>query len=131
MIKTTGIRLFGGLAVAAMCASLSGCLIVDADVRDNSFDVGGGYPRMLGAEIGVMDPTISITAPSNGCTEKVQFTPSIDHDDDDNSFAIGFRRNTQDRCKALVPEGKRLTWSYAELGIPAGAKVTILNRVGR
>lgn len=123
-------RFVGGLAAAAMCASLSGCLIVDADVRDNSFDISGDFPRVLGAEISAREPTIIITASSNGCTEKTHFEPSINRIGD-STYHVGFRRITEDRCRALMAEGRRLTWSYAELGIPGGSQVTILNRVGR
>ena len=46
-------------------------------------------------------------------------------------FHIGFSRIEPDNCKALVPEGRRMTWTYAELGIPRNATVLITNPVGR
>jgi hypothetical protein len=130
MAGYSGRTVLGGLGLAALCASLSGCLIVDADVRDNSFDASGGYPRVLGAEIGARTPEVTITASSNGCTEKAQFEPSIDRVTN-NNYRVGFRRIVEDRCKAFMAEGKAMTWTFGELGIPDGAQVTVLNSVGR
>jgi len=67
---------------------------------------------------------------SNGCTEKGDFDFVV-RDRGDDEFDVGFRRERQDNCKALVPEGRRMTWSFAELGIPRQARVMILNPVGR
>jgi hypothetical protein len=46
-------------------------------------------------------------------------------------FDVGFRREVDDNCKALVPDGRSMTWSFAELGVPRNARVYIMNRVGR
>lgn len=119
----------GTLALAiASAAMLSGCIIVDADVRDDHWsDEGYGY--IYGAEISDRTQEITITVHSNGCTERGDFDVDIDRDDD--TFNVGFQRVEKDNCKALVPEGRRLTWTYEELGLPRYAKVLITNPVGR
>jgi hypothetical protein len=114
--------------VALLGSALSGCLIVDADVRATDWGDSGGL--LYGAEVSVRGPAeISVVAHSNGCTQKEDFSVSVDRDD--GRHRVRFERDRPDNCKAFVPEGKRMTWSFAELGIPEGAQVTIVNRVGR
>lgn len=108
---------------------LSGCVIVDADVRDSGWD-RGDYGSLYGAEVSPRVGEITIVARSNGCTQKEDFRFTVRDRGDDN-FDIGFRRERPDNCKALVPDGRRMTWTYAELGIPRNASVQVLNPVGR
>lgn len=116
-------------AAAAFAGLASGCVIVDADVQESAWGrMGGGL--LYGAEVSVRGPSeISIVAHSNGCTQKEDFRPDVDRDD--GRYRVRFERRRDDNCRALVPEGRRMTWSFAELGIPDGAQVTIANRVGR
>lgn len=115
-------------AVALFGSALSGCLIVDADVRETDWGFSGGL--LYGAEVSVRGPAeITIVAHSNGCTQKEDFNADIDRDD--GRYRVRFDRDRPDNCKAFVPEGKRMTWSFGELGIPEGAQVVVANRVGR
>ena len=116
-------------AVALLGSALSGCLIVDADVRDTS-DWGFSGGLLYGAEVSVRGPAeLSIVAHSNGCTQKEDFHAEVNRDD--GRYRVRFERDRPDNCKAFAPEGKRMTWSFAELGIPEGGQVVIANRVGR
>jgi hypothetical protein len=118
------------LGAAALAATaLGGCLIVDADVRET--DWGGFSGGLLyGAEVSVRGPAeVSIVAHSNGCTQKEDFHAEVHRDD--GRYRVRFERDRDDNCKAFVPEGKRMTWSFGELGIPEGAQVVVSNRVGR
>jgi hypothetical protein len=115
-------------AAGAASLALGGCVIVDADVSDAGWDHDFGY--VLGAEVSPRGPDISITAHSNGCTNKEDFRPVVRERDHDR-FDVGFRRTREDNCRALMPEGRTMTWSFAELGIPRDARVIILNPVGR
>lgn len=124
MMKTVGL-----IAAASASLMLGGCLLVDADVAEGSqWDREFGY--VLGAGVNPRGPDVSITAVSNGCTQKEHFQPTVRGRGEDR-FDVGFRRTTQDNCKALMPEGRQMTWSFAELGIPPNARVMILNPVGR
>lgn len=118
---------FGAVAVVAGLAS--GCVIVDADVQEGDWGrLSGGL--LYGAEVSVRAPSeISVVARSNGCTQKEDFSADVDRDE--GRYRVRFERLRDDTCKALVPEGRRMTWSFAELGIPDGAEVTVANRVGR
>lgn len=126
IVKTAGI-----LAVASLSGALGGCVIVDADVRESDWDRASRSELLLGAEVGVRSPEVTIIAASNGCTRKEHFSPDIDSEDDGRRFDVRFRRTVEDHCKALVADGVRLTWSYAELGLPQGAEVRVTNRIGR
>lgn len=110
-------------------AMLGGCVIVDADVRDSGWN-RGDYGSLYGAEVNPYQGEVTITARSNGCTQKSDFDFDINNRGED-TFDIGFRRERPDNCKALVPEGRRMTWSFAELGVPRNASVHVLNPVGR
>jgi hypothetical protein len=116
-------------ATGFAAAMLSGCVIVAADVRDSHWN-HGDFGYLYGADVSSRDAEVTITARSNGCTQKEDFDFVV-RDRGDDEFDIGFRREREDNCKALVPEGRRMTWSFAELGIPRNARVMILNPVGR
>ncbi|MDP3736968.1 MAG: hypothetical protein Q8R02_06240 [Hyphomonadaceae bacterium] len=120
------------LAAAAAIASslmLSGCLVVDADITERHWD-NDDYGYLLGADISARAPEITITAHSNGCTQKEHFEPTV-RDRGDQRFDVGFRRTTPDNCKALVPDGRSMTWTFSELGIPANARLMLMNSIGR
>jgi hypothetical protein len=121
------------LKLAAACAAgvmLAGCVVVDADVSEHGWGWDDDFGYVQSAEVSPRGPEVTITAHSNGCTEKEDFRPVV-HDRGDDRFDIGFRRIKEDRCKALMPEGRSMTWSFAELGIPRNSSVFIMNRVGR
>lgn len=116
-------------AALASSLALGGCLVVDADITERHWD-SDNYGYLLGADIGARTPEITITAQSNGCTQKEHFKPTV-RDRGDARFDIGFRRETPDNCKALVPDGRSMTWTFSELGIPANARLMLMNPIGR
>lgn len=119
------------LAAAGLAGvMLSGCIVVDADVRESHWDWDDDFGTVLGAEVSVRGPEVMIIAHSNGCTDREDFAPVV-RDRGDDKFDVGFRRIKEDRCKALVPDGRRMVWSFAELGIPRNSRVFLMNRVGR
>jgi len=118
-------------AVAMLASALGACVIVDADVEEGAFDGHGRAGLLYGAEVNPRGPAeISIIVHSNGCTQKEHFHADIDREDD-NRYRVRFERTTEDRCKAFMPEGRRITWSFSELGLPSDARVVIANRIGR
>ena len=120
-----------GLVVAGLAGvMLSGCIVVDADVRESHWDRDDDFGYVLGAEVSVRGPEVMIIAHSNGCTDREDFTPVV-RDRGDDRFDVGFRRIKEDNCKALVLDGRRMSWSFAELGIPRNSRVYLMNRVGR
>ena len=117
-------------ATATDGVMLGGCVIVDADVRESDWDRAGRAETLYGAEVGVRSPDVTITAYSGGCTRKEHFAPDVSRRGE-GRFDVTFRRTLEDHCKALVTDGVKLTWSFAELGLPPGAQLRVLNRIGR
>jgi hypothetical protein len=113
---------------AASAMFLGGCIIIDADEVQADYDYGSSWGTVYAADVSV--DTISVTVSDNGCTTKEFFHVDVD-EDDAMEFDIGFDRIREDYCKMQNPAGKRLTWTYSELGIPYGAEVSIKNRVRR
>lgn len=62
---------------------------------------------------------------SNGCTEKSDLMPVVDHVG--NSSVITLRRIEQDLCNRPALEGVELIWSFEELGLTPGSRVSVNN----
>jgi hypothetical protein len=110
---------------------LGGCIIIDAD--DDGFRADFStdryeYGTVYGAD--VSGNSVAFIVSSNGCTDRSFFDFDI-LDDDGDVFEIGVRRVRQDHCKALVPEGVEIGWTYSEMGLPDDAEVIVRNRVRR
>jgi hypothetical protein len=94
------------LAVGALAAPLlAGCVIYDREAR-------------------FADGALVARVDSNGCTQASDFEVSIA---DNDPTEITLRRTKQDLCKALVPDGVELRWTYAELGLEPGTPARIVN----
>jgi hypothetical protein len=127
----------GGAIAAGLLAAplLGGCVIaIGGDGDDGaegwraSSGHSGRYETLLGAEVDAKAGQVSVTASSSGCTQESSFRTDVDRED--GVYEVGFRRTTADLCKALAPDGVRLAWTYAQLGIPEGARVRLVNPVG-
>ncbi len=119
------------IASAALAAVLlGGCVVIDAD--ENTFDArynsDSGFGSVYAAN--VTGSEIAFTVSDNGCTDKGFFDVRVFGADED-AFEVGLKRIRQDHCKALNPDGKTVTWTFQEIGIPDGAEVTVLNAVRR
>ena len=116
-------------AISGLAMLTAGCVIVDADVED---DWEGRYSssaeRVYSADI--TEDSITIRVAASGCTTKDFFDVDVDREGDDR-FEVEFERDRRDYCRMLQPEGEALSWSFSELGSPDGAKVTLVNPVGR
>lgn len=109
-----------GIGAAALAGLLGGCVYISADEAVTSRIDGG--ERLYGSLVTSSD-TVVITAPSNGCTSKDSFR--ADTEKGDNVHRITFERVRADNCEAFIPDGVELSWTFAELGVPAGAKVVV------
>ena len=115
------------LSIAVLPAALIGCVYIDADdAHGFHVETQFGLPDLKAVDIGDADVTIRIA--SNGCTNKDTVDASVDQDGK-NEYEIAFDRIKEDNCRAFFPNGIELTWSYEELGIPAGAYVRVLNDI--
>jgi len=62
---------------------------------------------------------------SNGCTKKDDLQPFVSFHGD--ASVITLRRISEDRCTTPEDEGVEIKWSFEELGLKPGAKVSVNN----
>lgn len=62
---------------------------------------------------------------SNGCTAKADLTPVVRESGE--GPIITLRRLKEDRCRNLQPEGVEMRWSFEEMGLTPGARVSVDN----
>ncbi len=91
-------------------------------------EYGARWAPVFGADFS--EEAVTVVVSDNGCTTRAFFEPEIRRDGAD-AFEIGFRRIRRDFCGEENPDGAALTWTYAELGLPAGAQVSLLNKIKR
>ena len=119
---------FKVLAAAALAAPLlSACVIYDSDAGENvSVNVlrDDAPPAEAIREARFVDGALVVRVDSNGCTQASDFEVSVD---DHSPAKITLRRLKPDMCKALVPDGVDLRWTYADLGLEPGTPARILN----
>ena len=117
-----------GLAVAVLAAPLlSACVIYDSDAGEKVAVNLGRNDAPVGEAIRqarFVDGALVARVDSNGCTQASDFEVAVA---DNNPVEITLRRTKQDLCRALVPNGVELRWTYADLGLDAGTPARILN----
>ena len=120
------------IAAAGTALMLGGCVIAiggdDDGVSASYTSHASGFDSVYAADVSAN--TISFIVPDNGCTDESFFDIAV-RKVDDNEFKVGVERTRQDYCKVNNPNGKQVSWSFSQLGIPAGAEITILNGVRR
>jgi hypothetical protein len=62
---------------------------------------------------------------SNGCTTKADILPVVRPSNE--GPIITLRRIKEDRCRDAQPDGASLSWSFEELGIPSGSRLSVDN----
>jgi hypothetical protein len=116
------------LAAAAVAAPLlSACVIYDNTGGENvSVNVtrSDAPPAEPVREARVIDGALVVRVDSNGCTQASDFEVSVA---DNTPTEITLRRTKPDLCKALVPDGVELRWTYADLGLEPGVPARLIN----
>jgi predicted small secreted protein len=62
---------------------------------------------------------------SNGCTSKDDLTAVVRRAGDGSVITV--RRIKEDRCAEVQPQGVEMRWSFEELGLEPGARVSVEN----
>jgi hypothetical protein len=62
---------------------------------------------------------------SNGCTAKADIQPVVRQSSD--GPIITLRRIKEDRCREIRPEGVEMRWSFQELGLANGSRLSVEN----
>jgi len=69
--------------------------------------------------------TLVISVASSGCTQKADFTFHVDTRGQ--ATTLAFARKRIDTCKSFAMGKTELTFTWAELGVPARTQVFLLN----
>ncbi len=124
----------GLLLAAAITPLLGACVIYDSGGEDKvSVRVGSHTTIASSDDLEVLravrfEPgALVVRADSNGCTDASAF--AVEVSEGDGPTRLTLTRRTPDVCKALVPEGVELRWTYEELGLQPGASVSVTNPV--
>ena len=109
---------------------MGGCIIYSADhgetVTVSTADTGAAAGKALEplSRISLDGQKLTVVVGSNGCTQTSSFEVHIK---DASPAEISLVRSQPDLCRAIVPEGVTLSWTYEELGVKPGQAVKILN----
>jgi hypothetical protein len=121
-----------GLSGVALGA-LSGCASVTSGVA-SKLGLGSQQAEVTPPMPGVLEPihaaallnnTAVFWVSSNGCTKKGDLQPVISIHGD--ASVITLRRIAEDRCTVPDDEGVEVMWSFEELGLKPGARVSVNN----
>lgn len=124
-------RLAVVVAAAALLPLLGGCVIYSNEGGEKiSIVADQGTTRVEALEavrkVDFDGQRLNVVVGSNGCTETSSFEVKIK---DGEPAELTLTRRTPDLCKALVPEGVTVSWTYAELGLEPGQPVRVLNPI--
>jgi len=120
-----------GMAAAAM--ALSACALVErwtgpetalAPAPAPALAESPGQIEPVHAAAIVQDQAVFWVS-SNGCTRKADLLPVVRREGD--ASVITLRRLKQDRCLEPVAQGVEMRWSFQEMGLSPGARVSVEN----
>jgi len=122
------------LLLAALSAPmLSGCVIYANDGgEDVSVRVGSETTKVAEVEAEVLRAArfetgaLVVRVDSNGCTDASDFAVALAEGD---TTDVTLTRRTPDLCRALVPDGVELRWTYEDLGLEAGDTARVTNPI--
>jgi len=118
-------RWIAALTGAALLATVAGCATQDRTSL---------APEQIAALPGQVEPVhaAAITrdqaifwVTSNGCTAKADLRPVVAATGE--GSIITLRRIKEDRCEQPQPEGVEVRWSFEELGLLPGARLSVEN----
>lgn len=85
-----------------------------------------GLERLLAAQ--ATPETIRVQVASNGCTDRRDFAIEA-APQASGGYLVSIKRVEPDSCGSFLPEGVRLEFRRADIGVPAGAAVAFANPV--
>lgn len=115
------------LAGATLLAiSLSACALTNPFTRGDQVAQAAmpGQMEPVHAAVIAHDQAL-FRVTSNGCTAKADLTPVVRQAR--NEAVITLRRIKEDRCQRPVTDGLEITWTFEELGLAPGARVSVEN----
>ena len=113
---------FKSMAFIAAVSGVSACAGVDAPSVSTVGMPGALEP--IHAAAFTKDAAVFWVS-SNGCTKKDDLQPIVSMHGD--ASVITLRRVSEDRCTTPEDEGVEVKWSFEELGLKPGARVSVDN----
>lgn len=115
------------LAAVALAPVLAGCAMLDRALGREpalaAVDLPGQIEPIHAAAI--TDDQAVFWVSSNGCTNKADLTPVVRRAR--SGSVITLRRIKQDLCTDPRPQGVEVSWSFEELGLEPGARLSVEN----
>jgi hypothetical protein len=122
------VTLAGALAlVTALVTALSACALLDRWTGREDAPVlaeGPGQIEPVHAAAIVQDQAVFWVS-SNGCTQKSDLLPVVRREG--SASVITLRRLKEDRCLEPIAQGVEMRWSFQEMGLAPGARVSVEN----
>lgn len=115
------------LAAATLLAvSLSACALTNPFTRGDQVAQAAmpGQMEPVHAAVIAHDQAL-FRVTSNGCTAKADLTPVVRQTR--NEAVITLRRIKEDRCQQPIADGLEVSWTFEELGLASGARVSVEN----
>lgn len=110
----------GGLVLtASACASRDQALTPLSQMANLPGQVEPVYAAAIARDQAIFWVT------SNGCTEKSDLWPVVTTED--KGAVITLRRVNDDRCRSPQPNGLEVRWSFEELGLAPGTRLSVRN----
>lgn len=113
--------------LVALAMSLSACALVDRWTGREEAPVlaeGPGQIEPVHAAAVVQDQAVFWVS-SNGCTQKSDLLPVVRRQGGDS--VITLRRLKEDRCLEPRDQGVEMRWTFQEMGLAPGTRVSIEN----
>ncbi len=109
--------------IAAATLATSGCALFRQETPMSTAAMPGQIEPIHAAAI-TRDLAVFWVS-SNGCTDKDDLRPIVGHMGADSTITL--RRIEQDDCETPMADGVELIWSFEELGLTPGSRVSVNN----
>jgi len=113
-------------AVLALAPLLSACVVVRQFTDEPLPETASlpGHVEPVHAAV-IAQNQAAFWVSSNGCTAKADIQPVVRQSSD--GPIITLRRIKEDRCREVRPEGVEMRWSFEELGLAEGSRLSVEN----
>lgn len=114
-------------ALLALAPVMAGCAMVGRLLPDRQQAAAANLPGQIEPihAAAIADDQAVFWVSSNGCTEKDDLAAVVRPERE--GAVITLRRLNEDRCDAPRPQGVEISWSFQELGLAPGSRVTVEN----
>ena len=123
-------RRLGPISALALLPVLGGCIVISSEKGETISVSAPDHTQAVAADLEPLSrisfdgSKMTLVVGSNGCTQISDFEVRITEGD---KADIAVARIKPDLCRAIVPDGVTLNWTYEELGLKKGQPVIVKN----